>query len=78
MFLNFQCRRSENNTVDPFLPLIVFRYFPSDHELGALFFSWASNSVSIFSCTSSLDTVGSGVQDLFLTVHLQYLEGNTA
>ena len=49
MLLNFQCHRSENNTVDPFLPLIVFVFFL---ELDIIFFSSASNRVYI-SCTSS-------------------------
>ena len=53
MLLNFQCHRSENNTVDPLLPLIVFVFFL---ELDIIFFSSASNSVSI-SFTPSLNRI---------------------
>ena len=74
MLLNFQCHRSENSTVDPFLPLIVFAFFFLELDI-LFFFSVQPQSRVSISFTSSLNRIR-GLRPF--AVHLEYLGGNTA
>ena len=67
MLLNFQCHRSENNTVDPFSPLIVFVFFL---DLDTI----VSVQPQIVYCTISFTSSLNRIRGLRpFAVHLQYI-----